>query len=141
MSVSVCFYSKEDQKAGICELQSSNDRLQPQSFCGEQDQKGAGASPWTLLNFFQFVWRKTRTCRKKGNTKHHCISFFFFFFGLYTLPPDTVIGLQHNNHHRQSHQVFFYWHNKLSGLLSKHVGLWLFVQMHHIKKITLRKQH
>lgn len=47
---------------------------------------------------------------------------------------------QHNNHKR-SQQVFFYWRNKLSGLLSKHVGLWLFVQMHHIKKITLRKKH
>ncbi|XP_056271288.1 proteasome assembly chaperone 4 isoform X1 [Pseudoliparis swirei] len=36
---------KEDQKASICELQSSSDGIQPQSSGGRPDQKGVGASP------------------------------------------------------------------------------------------------
>ena len=39
------FCSEKDQEAGFRELQSSNDGLEPRPAGGEQDQKGAGASP------------------------------------------------------------------------------------------------
>lgn len=47
--LSVFLHSKEDQKASFCELQSSDDRLQPGFVGGKPDQKGTGASPWELL--------------------------------------------------------------------------------------------
>lgn len=104
--------SKEDQKAGLRELQPPGDGRQHQSAGGGPHQEGAGASPGAFLN---------RTCSLRYQ------------------PVEPWLYDDAGSIH--CHIVFFYWHNKLSGLLSKHVGLWLFVQMHHIKKITLRKQH
>lgn len=41
--------SKEDQKAGVCELQPAGDGRQHQSAGGGANQKGAGASPGVFL--------------------------------------------------------------------------------------------
>lgn len=42
--------SKEDQQAGLCELQPPWNRPQHESVGGEQDQEGAGAPPGALLD-------------------------------------------------------------------------------------------
>lgn len=55
------FCSKEDGEAGLCELQSSHERLQPQSVGRRPNQKGAGASPGALLNNITTAHRKVKT--------------------------------------------------------------------------------
>lgn len=77
-----------------------------------------------------------RTCRKQSNNQVAGASPSpspSFSLDWHT-HSNTVIELPHNDH-KQSHQVFFYWHNKLSGLLSKHVEAYGFLY----KCIILKK--